>query len=359
MKPNFVRELFMRTLRPLTVAALLALTLAACGGEQSAVAGALVYQYESGDELSYAIELDQVLTATTEVTGAAAAFTDDEVPGEMDITTSIRGTVTYQVAEGPEAGTWELGISGDFEDFQVSGTVDGEEIDEDMAGDFDLGPQIAPPDLSMVVDEKGNIISMSLGGEALMTSLADPFSMLQETVGNNPLEGHFGPAFPEEELSVGDSWTSEESAVFGEQTITTTSTHEVVAIEELDGREVVVINTTVETSAFELSFGDILTAFMTGFAEGFAELGGAPDADVEEIREQLGGIDFTVSSDPTTAETRAWFDNRAGVVRKTQGSTEASLLLRLRFPDDASGELVGFDMDMGISMDFAVTLQDG
>jgi hypothetical protein len=109
-----------------------------------------------------------------------------------------------------------------------------------------------PIDVTVVVDEQGNIIPQDTGmGEDLLGGLGGlgGLDMLGQ-LGSSAGVGQFiGPPFSQEEVTVGDTWseTAEIPTLPGNDPITTKVDSEVVGADTIEGNEVFVIETTTTT----------------------------------------------------------------------------------------------------------------
>lgn len=359
----------MRT-RPLTLIAVLALVVGACSEStaedtttSSTVAPTttttpapeavqLSYALEEGTTYEYEVELDQMIdmstTGDTSVLGGAG---NEDVPGQMSLGITGTNVFTYAVAEGPEPGTFEITITGDLSGMEFSGTVDGEPIESSDIPDM---AQMGPIDVTVVVDEQGNIIPDDTSGlgEDLLGGLGG-LNMLDELGAGGGAGQFIGPPFPEAEITVGDTWsdTVEVPTMPNAEPITTQIDSEVVGTESIGGREVFVIETTNSTSAIEFDLAELLVGFMTAFVpedmseEEQAEL----DALVEELR-------FAISVDPQVVELTTWFDFDEGVARQAQFSSDTHMVMDLNIPDEATGQFIEFGMDMNITQDVSYRL---
>lgn len=359
-------------IRKFTLIAVLALVLAACGGgvtDQTTTTDApgttiaapeaiqLAYGLEGGQTFTYEVDMNQSIVMAIEGDPTALAEAEgEEVPQEMDIDVSGTTTFTHSVAEGPEPGTFEVTITGDFSDLEFSGTVDGEEITEN-GQELPSMAEIAPVDVTIVVDEQGNIISDESGmGEDFLSSLGalDMLGQLGPTAGAGI--GQFvGPQLADEEVTVGDTWshTVEVPTLPDDEPITTTSESEVVATEDLGGNEVFVIDTTTSTSAIEFDLARLLIGFMTAFVpedatdEELAQM----DALVEDLR-------FAFSVDPQVGQMTTWFDHEAGLARQADFLSSTHMVMDINVPDEQTGELVEMGMDMTVDQDVTYRLVD-
>lgn len=320
-------------------------------------AAALAYRYEPDTNLVYRLDLEQRIGMRAE--GDQGAFGDDELPLDADLRMSASTLMTYEVYPGPDEGTSEITITAEFADVAVEGSVNGEPFDP-AEDDLDVG-EIAPIDVTVVVDEQGNVLSVS-GADDAAALLGPGLSGLQ-SLGSGDLGRPLGPAFPEGELAVGDSWAEERSEEGPDGPIVTRTAHTVVASEVLEGVPVLVIESVSETDAVELDMSEFFRALFEGFAgmaEGMTGTTSATETtvppDLEEMLEQLV---FTISLSPGRATATTWFDPATGVVRKAEQDSVVSMTMTFRGPDDETGELVGFTMEMDVDQTAAYVLEEG
>lgn len=354
----------MRT-RTFTLLAVLALVAAACSGSGAGdgttttpsvaettttttvpapEAVQLSYALEPGTSYEYEVDVDQTIDmSTTGDTSALGETEGEDIPAEMSV--QVRGTsvFTHAVAEGPEPGTFEITITGDFADMEFDGTIDGESVDRSEVPDM---AEMDPVDVSIVVDEQGNVIpDDSAGlGEDLFGGLGG-LDMLDQLGAGGGAGRFIGPPFPDDEVTVGDTWsdTVEIPTMPGEDPVVTEIVSEVVGTDTIDDIETLVIETTNSTSAIEFDLAELLIGFMTAFVpedmseEEQAEL----DALVEDLR-------FAFMVDPQVMESTAWFDPEAGLARQAELSGDTHLVMDMNIPDESTGELVEFALDLNI-----------
>lgn len=304
----------------------------------------LSYNLESGTSYSFEVSLDQHMEMSAE--GDSTAMGDEELPGDAAIDLVGTANFTYAVADGPSEGTFEITITGEFTDVSVTGTVDGEDVSE--APDF---AAMDPIDVTIVVDEQGNVIHEGEVIEDPFGGAFGDFDSFGTAPGMDP--GQFvGPPLSDEEVSVGDSWTEEiETPAFGDDPIVTSITSTVTGTDSVDGNEVLVIETTTSTSPVEIDLAELFIGLFTAFvpedasAEETAEL----DALIENLR-------FLISMDDMASDTTTWFDAEAGLARKSESQSGASISMDLNLPDDTTGEIVGFVMDLSIDQNITYRL---
>ena len=311
-------------------------------------ASVLGYFLEAGATFSYEVELNQHLEMSA--SGDASALGDQALPGEAVIDLSGTAIFTFTIADGTGPGTYEISIQGEFEAFEVTGTVDGESVDEapDFAG-------VEPVDITIIVDDQGNLVVDGL-------DVDDPFGNVFGDLGNfgsssapglDPGQ-FFGPAFSRNEVGLGDSWSEEiEIPGFGENPIVTNVTSTITATDQIDGVDVFVIETSTATSLIEIDLGEFFSGLLGAFSP---ETGGDEElAELDALMEQLR---FVISIDGSKSDSKAWFDPEAGVVRMWETDAGTNIVVSINIPDEATGELVGFEMEMSISQQISYRLLD-
>jgi hypothetical protein len=343
--------------RLLPSAIVLALLLAACGGgaaepnpESEAVL--LSYSLSEGDEFSYEVGLDQHIEMTA---SGESSFMGEDVPGEASV--DITGTATFNhvVSAGPEPGTYEVHITGEFADVAVSGDVDGESVDTSDIPDF-AAPE--PVDVTIVVDEQGNIVPQGPEGESpfgdMFGGLGGGLGGAAPTPGLEP--GQFiGPPLSEEEVAVGDTWTEEiEKPGPGEEPIVTSITSTVSAVGDLEGTEVMVIDSNATTSLIEFDLAELFAGMLGGMTPE-----GATDEQTAEFEEMMEQIRMQITVDETTSDSRTWFDAAEGVARQSETNAATSISMDMNVPDETTGEMAGFVMDMTLDQDITYRLISG
>jgi hypothetical protein len=347
---------------------MIALFAAACGPEGSAdstttseagttttVAPApeavlLSYALEAGTSYSYEVDIDQSIEMTA--AGNSAAFGEEEIPGEMSVDITGTTTFTHMVSAGPEPGTYEIRITGDFSALEFGGTIDGDPVSSEDIPDF---AGMEPVDVTVVVDEQGNVIPGDTAlGEDFLGDLGG-LDMLEQ-LGSGAGIGQFvGPPFSEDEVTVGDTWTEtvEVPTLPGDDPITTQIDSVVTGTETVDGAEVFVIETTTTTSAIEFDLAELLVGFMTAFVPD-----GATDEEMAEFDAIIEQLRFAFAIDETVAELTTRFDYEAGLAHRADFANTTHLVMDISVPDEETGELLDFEMDMTVSQEVAYRLTD-
>lgn len=339
----------------LSLISALAILIAACG-EQTAdttvaptsteaptttefpAAVLLSYNFEPGTTSRYEVEFVQNIVMSA--SGDPSVMGGEEVPGTADLEVSGLTTFTQTVEAGAEPGTFDITVVGDFSDLTVTGTADGEPVDPEEIPDL---AEIDPVRTTFTVDEQGNILSStdgSVGGDPL----AGDFGALGG-MGTPGMEfgSLVGPSLAEREVTVGDSWseTIEEPMPFGGEGITTSVENRVTGTETVEGVEVFVIETTSTTTAIEFDLGQM----MIGFFESFMPEE-ATDEERAELEAMMEDLRFLMTVEPSTYLTTTWFDPDAGQALRSESSGATQMTFDVNFPDEATGEMVAFAMDM-------------
>jgi hypothetical protein len=344
-----------------SLVAVLALGLAACGGtsgnptgpEPAVEAVLLSYTLAAGNQFQYEVGLDQHIEMNA--SGDPSLMGGEDVPGEASVDVVGTATFTHAVSDGPEPGTYEVHITGEFTDVSVTGTVDGEPVDSGETPEF---AAIEPIDVTVIVDEQGNIVTE--GGE-----IDDPLGGILGDLGMlgggaSPAPGldpgqFIGPPLSDEEVTVGDTWTDEiETPGLGDDPIVTSITSTVSGVEELDGAEVLVIDSNATTSLIEFDLAEFFAGMFGAMAP--------DDASTEETAEleaMMGQLQFLISVDGTTADSRTWFDAEAGVAKQSETTSAANISMDMDIPDEETGEMAGLVMDMTLDQDVTYRLISG
>ena len=314
-------------------------------------AALLSYSLESGTSYTYEVSIDQNLEMTAE--GDDNALGDEELPGEMDINISGTSTFTHEIADGPEPGTFEVTITGEFSDLAITGTIDGEPID---TGEIPELAEIEPVDVTIIVDEQGNIIP---GDD----ELGDLFGGLGDLGGFGDLAnpgsgpGQFvGPPFPDKEVTVSDTWshTITNQMMIGADPVTTEINSEVTGTDTVAGRDVLVIETDTLTSMIEFDLAEMLLGFFGAFAPD-----DATDEENAEFDALMADLRFLFVIEETPTGLTTWFDAEAGITVKAEFESSTSLTMDINMPDETTGDVVTFLMDMSIDQAVSYLLMDG
>jgi hypothetical protein len=309
----------------------------------------LTYALEPGASYTYEVNIDQAIDLTT--SGDTSAMGEEDLPGEMSLTVSGTSTFTHTVSEGPEPGTFQIDIVGDFTDLEFGGTIDGEPVEE---SDIPELAEMEPVDVSIVVDERGNVIPDD-SADADFLGAFGGLDMLDQFGAGGGAGQFVGPPLPEGEVTVGDTWTEtiETPTMPTDDPVTTRIDSEVVATDKVDGAEVFVIDSTATTSAIEFDLAELLIGFMTAFIPE-----DATEEELAEIEAIVEHLRFAFSIDESVADTTTWFDPDLGLSRQAETSSTTHMVMDVNIPDEATGEMVEFLMDMSISQNVSYRLVD-
>lgn len=311
----------------------------------------LSYKLVAGETFTYDVGIEQHIEMTAE--GDSSALGDEEIPGELAVDLTGTTTFSHSVEDGPESGTYVVNIKGDFSDLSITGTVDGEPVEDTDLPDF---AELEPIDITVVVDEQGNVIPQDDGSGDLFGGDLGGLGDIGQLAGPGMDPGRFvGPPLTDDEVTVGDTWseTIELPGLMTEDPMTTEVTSEVVRADEVDGHEVLVIDTESVTSMIEFDLGQFLIGFFTAFAPDDAS-----DEDTAELDALVEDLRFLFSIDETVANMTTWFDAEAGYARMAEFGSSMHFVMDINMPDEESGEMIGLVMDMSIAQNITYHLTD-
>lgn len=305
-----------------------ALLLAGCGADDQVMVGpddpsasvvfpaAVIYAYQPSTQLSYRVELNGTDWTRDE---------SDEVPensgielglasGELEIKTSAVIDQTYRIGPGPDDKTLEIYIVSDLTELSVTGD---EDSDETLFGSPSSALDQIPP-ATVVVDEQGKVLEFAFSEVEASYESAEQalFGLIQEQIMSTYMtganfDGPLGPVFPTDQLlAIGSVWTDKTESRIGDQTIIADYTHEITGVAELNGVEVVVIESTVTVGGFEIDLEGLVGSVMeSAWAYLDDPAGGRTfdeaelEAEAELIASAMAGTSLAFG--PTTAETTA------------------------------------------------------
>ncbi len=307
-----------------------ALLLAGCGADDQVVVGpddpaasvvfpaAVTYAYEPDTRLSYRVELNWT-DWTRDASDGVPENSDIELglglpDGELEIKTNAVIDQTYRIGPGPDDKTLEIYIVSDLTELSVTGD---EDLDETLFGSPSSALDQIPP-ATVVVDEQGKVLEFAFSEVEASYESAEQalFGLIQEQImstymtGTN-FDGPLGPVFPTGQLlDVGSVWTDKTESRIGDQTIIADYTHEITGVAELNGVEVVVIESTVTVGGFEIDLEDLVGSVMeSAWADLDDPAGGRTfdEAELETAAELIASAmaGTSLAFGPTTAETTA------------------------------------------------------
>jgi len=234
-------------------------------------------------------------------------------------------------------------IQGEFTDLAFDGTIDGEPAESGAIPDV---ADIPPIDVTIVVDEQGNVIPQ--GGELgdLFGGELGGLSGFGDMAPGTDLGRLVGPPMSDTPVTVGDMWSKTVEVpmpMVEGGPITTEITSEVTSVDTFEGEEVLVIETQTVTSMIRFDLAEFLIGFFSSFmpedatAEDQAEL----DALMEDLK-------FLFDIDETIGEMTTLFDAEAGLARKADFASSTQMVMDINMPDQTTGELIAFVLDMNI-----------
>lgn len=340
--------------RPFVSLIALLFTLAACAGSPdttsttgtlpdnttvpSSVPDAVALSYTLASGQVYVFEVDMEGSVEMTSTGDPDAMGEGDLPGEAAFQISGTAVITYEVSDGPEAGTFTVKITGDWSDLVFSGTVDGEPIDEDDPPGF---ADMDPVDVTIVVDANGRPIQEGSDG---FDDLFGGFGAFEDLLsGGFNLGSFFGPPFSDGEVTVGDTWTETVDVPgMGDDVFTTEIRSRVARTESLGGVEVFVIDTVTDTPLIEFDLAEMII----GMFEAFLQFGNPTAEELAEFYEMAEQIRFAFRIEPATTTMTTWFDNEAGITRQLEIDGSVSMAFDLAMPDEDTGEVAAFALEL-------------
>jgi hypothetical protein len=308
----------------------------------SSPAVSLSYGYEPGTALTYDLAVFQDIAFDAD--GDADGFGGVEFPIDADLSTQSAGTAEYTIGDAPGNGAVSITITATMHSTEATGTLNGDEVtsieDGGIAADL---TRINPVNEKMTVSRLGRVTKdeatdpRALGASlASLTGLAD--DLLAQPV---------GPVFGEDPVTVGDSWeiSEERDGPAGPLMVHSTSTIE----EIVDG--LYVIRTTTVAGGYVVDFSEQFRQLFLGFSD--LEEGAEIPA---EIQEQLDSIEFSITVEESTTTEVVEFDPETGLVVSSIRTTELQLKMTFRSPDEATGDVNGFDIGLDLAQTARFTL---
>ncbi len=308
----------------------------------------LRYDLQAGQTIRYEVDLDITMELST--IGDSSALGAEGMPALAKVRLAGTTPFVYVVAETEDPGVFEITITADFSSLEVSGEIDGAPI---PAGEVPEFAEMAPIDITLRVDEQGNVIADEGGlGGMFGGDLGD----LQGFNGPASGLGNFiGPPFPDQELEVGSTWTKTMDIPMPfVDPATTTIDSEVVGTGTFSGVEVLIIETTTTTSRVEIDLADFLIGLMESFTPDDA--GNEDLAELEALREHLR---FLMSVDESVTDMTTSFDPVAGMVMAADFSFASTMAMDVNILDETTDEFVEFAMEVNISQVVAYRLVGG
>lgn len=301
----------------------------------------LRYDFAVGDTYTYSLDLSEHVVLDTQ--GAASAVTDEQIPGSADVQIDATGTFVYTVADGPDPGTYQISIEGDFGDVEVSGTADGEKVTQ--PSDLPALASISPVSQTIVVDDRGQVLDQSQDPQDLFGLGGPPLASLSGDLGQ-----FVGPVLPADPVAQGDTWNLEYSNPdLGDEPVKTSTTATLSGTESVDGVESLVIESQTQTDEGTVDLADFFKGFLGAFS-------GGPTSDSTTLPD-LDQLVFRITTAPSTGNSKSWFDPDRGLVVRSTSSGPTSLTMDVSLPDD-NGDLNQFTMKLETSQTLDYRLVD-
>ncbi len=301
----------------------LMLVLAGCGADPgpAAVGGIagprpLAYSLTGDVALDYHVQMDMRMTTKF---GESFRALDPSMPASMDTSMAMEFDSSYHVVAGAEPGTYEVTVG--FSNMELGqGRVEmgSESFDfSDLPqGELDsvLKSQVA--EVSYVIDEQGEVLSMEVGGVAI-----DVSGMLGGTASTGTATGQmFGPELPEGDVAVGDTWTTtSEQQLPGMDPIVTEQTHTITGQESRNGYDTWVIRTESTTNGYTINWDDLVA-----MAEA---LGGMGEIGIDDSMPPA--FEMSMRSAPTGTTTVTWFEPDLGLTIAQDMSANVALTIEM------------------------------
>ncbi len=341
------------------VLATLVVVGAACGAPADEVASRtitaqqLAYSYTPNTQLDYDFDMSLDMKGGFEV----PEFLSEGAPQSMEFAMTVRGGLGYAVAAGPDPGTVRIDLDYRIDDIPtLTATADGVDMTDgiDFAADDILSGFAPLPTASVIVDEKGAVQSVLIGGEELPLDLFGGDLFSGNPFGSVGGFGNFlGPELPDTDITVGASWTSDHSQevpLLG-TTIRSHSTHRITDIIQSGAREIVIIETVTTMDPIKMTMADLMAGFADLSADDAAALG-IPPSELGQIESEMEsfGMEFSIDVTMAPATTTTWFDPSSGLMVKSDsvGSMNMTMVM--------SGDLFGGEMKVDFDVEFDVGL---
>ncbi len=279
------------------------------------------YRYPSSGEVAYRISIQQEAEVTLD-----GGPPEEMPPGPIQISSTLEGTITYRTSPGPEEGTTRIQILSDLEIVENKMSIGGIALPDPGGG---AAPGFETPiDITVVVDEKGNVLEVI--SEGLDELFGDLSLLFPSSVGTQDLNRPFGPAFPDHPVDVGDTWTErvEQEGTAGMGTIVTNAEHRLVGVDTKAGRTILVVESEYRTEALEWDMSEFLQGMFGAFADELSE------EEAPESEQAIPEFTLLMSASPITVIAVTRFDSEAGLVLEGEYQVSAEVTTDMTLPDE-------------------------
>jgi hypothetical protein len=299
--------------------------------------GSLAYRFSNSGQ-TYLLSLLQ--RSSQQVSPGSSPEVLGLVPPDYDLTEEATGRVTYEA--GVSAGEDViLTVAPELEDVTTDGEVTSIEEDGIVINILDAVETMlfTPEAFTTTLNQQGEII------EAPPQDLGwFPHTYLPKAILANPFHRQAGPSFPDRDLSVGDTWDTNEPVSLMTETIDAESTHEVLSIDQ--GGSVVVLRSVSEIPAFTI---DLTEIYLTFFSDTMRD---ATPAELELWKE----FSFLVEVAPTSSTATTRFDKDRGMV--LEQITEGVVIAQIVTSQPENGVLVRSTYDLKVDGRYEILLVD-
>ena len=352
----------MRT-KLLIVVTAFSLMAAACGSEAPVVERSfgvvdqgdqghlqvLAYDYQPDSSLGYSLVMDMTMNATADFPGSGGA-------GDMSMGMSMGGDIEYEIAPGAQAGSVELTMRSNLSAFDLNHfTVDGQSMANQLTSDdlAVLSDQSALPEITVVVDQSGEVLELRYGDAAMPTDFLGGFGSggFSDPTGMS-LTGMFGPEMPAEEVRVGAQWTVDSSQEIPLMGTLDSSTHYwITGEEQFNGHDVLVIVSQTTIEDIELDLLEMMQDMLEMDSASLAAMGMGADEMAQMQSELFAEIDMAMHFSYDDLSTTTYFDPAEGIVVWTATEAHMTGAVDMDTPD-GSGTMA-FDMLIDMKMTLA------
>ena len=279
----------------------------------------LSYHYPSSGEVEYAVSIEQ--QAEVKLDGGGAA---EMPPGPITVNSILAGTLSYRTDPGAEENTTTIRILSDFKLVENEASMGGITLPADEIGavpGFE-----APIDITVVVDQQGNILEFSI--KEMDDLFGDANFLPNSSAGSQQLARPVGPAFPDHPVDVGDAWTerTEEEGLGG--MVITNAAHRLVAVEGTKDRPILVVESEYRTEPFEWDMSEFLTGMFGAFSDELSE------DEAQEGQEALSEFKLVISVIPGPVQATTWFDPQAGLVIESGHQAQGAVMTHMTIPGE-------------------------